>query len=1020
MKLARDLHDRRGEASALVGLAHVYRDAGQYDGAMLRYEKALRIYEELDHLRKKTEVMNHLGLMHKILGEYNEALALHKTALALARASGDQRGEARSLSGEGSVYLDMGEFEKAEQSYKQALELNRASDGAIGEGYALDRLGTVYQHWGRLDKARECFKKSLAIRRRIKHTKGQAESLNHLGELCRIQERYEEAREYSQQSLELARKIKSVKDQASALNSLGRVNRAQREFGRALEYHWQSREIMRNAGYVKGEIEALNGMGRAYTSLGQTDKALDAYREAIKLSKLIGYVKGEADALGSVGMIHKSLGRPEEALRYLTESLEIFRTIRVPKQEAKTLWRMGVVYWGTDRYDKARDHYQKALAIQEKLGLARDSRLTNALLAQLHMDMGEYDQAEICLKKSHSPLGKARLALLRSDFKTAEIAYRKLLAQAEKKQHWENRFAACTGLGLAMENLGDYAAAAEYYRRAIGLTEEQRKSLTAEQRATYFDVSSRGFRRTDPYEGLARVRLKLNKPQDAFSISDFSKARAFAEAISKRPSRMHFDVPKDVLEKDNELANRRSILESRRQKAVRDEDAPLIEYNERKIRKLDEEIQRHREEVREKHPLFAATKYPVKSVGLDGSALREREWVIAYDVTNSAVLIYLVHGNTMVKALLKAVEKTTVQSLVRKFRTPLLVQPPYDHKEIMARLRSFDFASGRRLFDLLLSDVLGSIPAGKPIIIIPDDTLSDLPFEALVVKGKGRIVQKGELPAATGVQFFGDRNPVVYYQSLSALTLARTCGRGQVPKHGLLVIADPVTSLKDRRAAKLSAHKLALTESKTLGSGSRRYMGQTGLDLPRLPETGELARRLAAAHKQTEAFTGFSASKQMLLERLAPRLGQFRHIVFALHGSYGDDVDGVKEPVLFLSLLPAGTDGLLRMSEVMGLRIKADVVALTACKSGLGRKVSGEGIMGMGRAFQYAGARSVLMSLWSVETSSSTMLTEKFCTYLFAGKDKLQALKLARHDIRRAGYDHPLFWAAFILVGEGD
>jgi CHAT domain-containing protein len=76
--------------------------------------------------------------------------------------------------------------------------------------------------------------------------------------------------------------------------------------------------------------------------------------------------------------------------------------------------------------------------------------------------------------------------------------------------------------------------------------------------------------------------------------------------------------------------------------------------------------------------------------------------------------------------------------------------------------------------------------------------------------------------------------------------------------------------------------------------------------------------------------------------------------------------------------------------------------------------------MGMGRAFQYAGAKSVLMSLWSVQVSASTKLVESFYNYLFAGKGRLEALQLARNDIRKDGYDHPFFWAGFILVGEND
>jgi CHAT domain-containing protein len=111
-------------------------------------------------------------------------------------------------------------------------------------------------------------------------------------------------------------------------------------------------------------------------------------------------------------------------------------------------------------------------------------------------------------------------------------------------------------------------------------------------------------------------------------------------------------------------------------------------------------------------------------------------------------------------------------------------------------------------------------------------------------------------------------------------------------------------------------------------------------------------------------------------------------------------------------------DGFLRLSEVTGLRLNCDIAALTACQTGLGRNISGEGTMGMGRAFQYAGAKSVLMSLWTVAETSSVQLVESFFKYIKEGKTKLEALKLAREEIRKAGYDHPFFWAPFILVGE--
>jgi len=195
--------------------------------------------------------------------------------------------------------------------------------------------------------------------------------------------------------------------------------------------------------------------------------------------------------------------------------------------------------------------------------------------------------------------------------------------------------------------------------------------------------------------------------------------------------------------------------------------------------------------------------------------------------------------------------------------------------------------------------------------------------------------------------------------------------------------------------------------------------GLKAIEVARLPLTGELAKRLSEIYQdRCDAYVGLEANKETFLTRIAPSLPQYGFIVFATHGFVDSSASGMAEPLLLLSLVPPGTDGLLRASEVMGLRMNASVVTLVACQTGLGRQVSGEGTMGMGRAFQYAGARSVLMSMWSVAEDSSIQLVQAFFRYLAQGKGKVEALKLARADLRNSGYDHPFFWAPFILVGE--
>jgi CHAT domain-containing protein len=186
-----------------------------------------------------------------------------------------------------------------------------------------------------------------------------------------------------------------------------------------------------------------------------------------------------------------------------------------------------------------------------------------------------------------------------------------------------------------------------------------------------------------------------------------------------------------------------------------------------------------------------------------------------------------------------------------------------------------------------------------------------------------------------------------------------------------------------------------------------------------LPETGRLAERLGDLFKpRSLVLTGMKASKASFLKDVGPHLTDYGRIVFATHGFFSMRTPGLREPFLALTMVPPGTDGFLTMSNVLSLKLNADLVALTACQTGLGRELSGEGVMSMGRAFQYAGAKSVIMTLWEVQVDSALMLIETFFQNLKAGKGKLEALTAARDQVKKAGYRHPFFWAPFILVGE--
>jgi len=374
----------------------------------------------------------------------------------------------------------------------------------------------------------------------------------------------------------------------------------------------------------------------------------------------------------------------------------------------------------------------------------------------------------------------------------------------------------------------------------------------------------------------------------------------------------------------------------------------------------------------------------------------------------------------LVRGLYKPISAKDLEGLVRRVMSPMEV----GRAKLEDKLMSFDVKACKSLADVLLGEVLSDIPAGSHLVVVPDGCVGLVPFEMLTLDAKGQTAKVGDIPVVLGAQFLGDRNPMSYYQSLTALTLARNLGTREKPGDRLLVMADPVFEMRDARAQQMRG------ASQVAGVEARLYQdlmaaveeGKVrGVYFGRLPLTGELADRIKSMYGQScTVYSGIRASKETFLKDIAGRLSSYGRVVFATHGYGGNDLPGIKEPVLVLTLVPPGTDGYLRMSEVMGLPLRADLAVLTACQTGLGRQLFGEGVMNMGRAFQYAGVRSVLVSQWSVSERSSTILVETFFKYLKAGKGKMEALKLAREDLRKQGYEHPFFWAPFILVGEAE
>ena len=867
------------------------------------------------------------------------------------------------------------DMENALGKYKEALKIFEKVGWGREIGATLNNMGVVYNMWGQYAKALEYYEKSLAVRRKAGDLRGEAINLNNMGLVSDSLGQYANALEYYERSLSIAKKIGDEQQEAATLNNMASVYDSWGQYSKALEQFEKSLAIMRKIGDATGEGFTLNDIGKVYNSRGQYAKALEYYENSVAIMRKIRDANGEANTLASMGKLNAQTGKYKDAEKAMKQALEMLQRMGVPTS-----------------------------AIQDDL-------------ANLYLETGDLSKAEALLKETNDNSSLGRLALLKSDYPSAVKFYENAVTSSEKTGAVDGLFRSYTGLAKSYEGMENYPKAEEYYEKAMNLTEKIRSGLLPSERKNFFEVKIGGFSRAEPSKDLARVRMKLNRHDGAIQALEITKARAFADHLSETSASGASGAPRQTLEKEQSLVNKLASLKKELAKTDRAKQSGRYDILSRETSEAEADLSSFVESLWKNNPEYAAVKYP-RQIGIKDSALAPNECVVMFDVSSSGVLIKLIRNQKEAESFFKKWEIDDLEKQVKKFRAPFENQHP----------REFDPELAESLYRKLLQAVLLDVPKGTPLIIIPDGILAILPFEALVTGGTAnwKKIEDDNWPEQftyypQGITYLGDDYPISYYQSLSALTLVRNMGAKIIHKDNLLVVADPVFSLKDQRAQQAGATRLSKKEREYNIQRMEPMEGSAGPVFPQLPETRILADSLVNIYGENcLALTGLKADKSDFLTKIAPRIDQYGIVVFATHGVLANQVPGIMEPFLALTMVPPGTDGALTMSDILSLKMNADVVALTACQTGLGKDVSGEGVMSMGRAFQYAGARSVLMSLWSVAEKSSVMLVESFFQHRKSGQSKLESLKSARDDIRNAGFKHPYFWAAFILVGEAN
>ncbi|MEW6348596.1 MAG: tetratricopeptide repeat protein [Thermodesulfobacteriota bacterium] len=1060
VNIRRRIRDVQGEGEVFIGLGNVSYRLGRYAEARAQYERALEICQRTGDRQGERHSLVNLGNVSKDWGLYGKAAEYYHKSLELAHTMGDAAGEGENLMGLGGISQDWGQYAKTVGYFRRALDIRRKIADVRGEVQTLLKLGNVYEDLGQhetsvrvCEQARELCERSLKTYGTAEDTSGRRITFEDLASAQEKCGRYAEAVECFDKALGLSSESGDVRGEARTLLKLGKLYCRWGRSAEAVEHCERSLAIYARNGEVPGQVQALHAMAGVYADFGDYANAMESYEKLLALAEKTQDMFSLERAYVGLGLVCSLWGRCDKAVQWHEKALDTSRKSGEPSREGRIFHRLGYVHACLGEYSKAAEFYEKALEFHRKGGdlrsegstllmlgrlLARKGQYTDAvsrveeglntflkegvpvnaalrLIGETYLDTGDFEKADFQLNAAHCLPSLGRLELTKGNHEAARKYYDKMLKIGKKNGKVYYLFAAHTGLGAALEGLQDYPGALAHYTKASEMMGALRSRFLLEKRGDFFDRRIEGFRTATPHEGLARVLMLMNRPGEALKYAELKRAYLFSAALPRWPKGQGFGVPHEILQKDSDLIDRLTAHEKKSQDAREREKNEVVAILEQRVKTIADDLSVHLHELRKQYPLFAATKYP-HAMELDRTVLKEDEWALSYSVTDSGLLIFLSRGNNIVRSLFKPIRRQDLDELVRKFMEPLEIGTAGHTAEQLCR---FDFTSGRELASLLLGDTLADLPNGAPLIVVPDDCLGVLPFEMLVLNDQGKVVEDRGLVHISGAEFFGDRNPISYSPSLTALTPALTPGRQRQVGDRILVVAEPAPSEDERCVAGMRrsyGDHMEGAFSKDLLMAIQREVAVT---FPRLSIASQIEESVMNADPTKTDVTGGAKAKSMLFEQ---DLSPYRSLIFAVHGYLGKNLPRIGEPALAMSLpdKPMGQDGFMRLSEVMALKLNADLVVLPTCRTGLGMHNSGEGAMGMARAFQYAGARSILITLWTVDHISSINLLDAFFRYMRDGKSKREALALAKAEIRKSGYDHPFFWAPFILGGDAD
>lgn len=950
--------ENRPESALLLGWLYT---------SQRRIDEALRVLEAALERVRGTDQPELEAALHMAIADAHRAASARATEPVLEHASaalkiyqqlGDPEGQLGESVRVAQAYAARGDAARAREVEDRCLTAARQAHSRIWEEAVLTIAGHDAELSGDLDRAIQAFTREAALYEEAGHPAGARTAAYELGGVYRRQGRFAEAIECFERLWAYGVSANDRLREAFGLRSLGAVYGDMGDYFRRLGYETESVRIFREEGYQWQAGAGLGNIADTYAALGDFPSARDSFLESLRQAREHQDLSEQESILISLGRLALTMDQPREALRYLDETRQFAGRVWYPEAEMEALAVRSGAYKRLGRYREAVESAKAAVALAQ----AGQNR---TLEAGLLSEMGD------CQLRAGDPAG-------------AEAAFARSLAIGATTGRPAVVAGARRGLAETAQRRGDYQAALGHLRAAIEAIEAMRTQIPSpELRAGFLRENWR------VYEEIVGVLSRLDQCEPgagygllAFEYAERSRARSFLDLLVESRAKIAKGLTAEQTQRQASLLNAIAA-------ATRVMDERPSPENGRAIETAERNLAQWVAGIRQSNPAYQQLRYPDPCSALEAQAVAARGGaIVEYALGAQRSHAWLISGASI--RMVRLAPRAEIEREVKAFRQDLERRP-------RGRTAADFEGRARRLYALLVAPLGPWLKPGQRLTIVPDGILHYLPFEALVAGGTAQS------------RFLIEDFTIGYAPSVTvyASLMAQATQKPAVGRRELLAYGDPVLQPAASRAGKPAE----------IGELVRGVYAVRGAKFTALPAARAEVEAISALFPPglRRMRLGADASEAALKRE---DLASYRRLHFATHGVVDEQIPARSG----LLLAPGGPeeDGVLQLNEIFNLDLDAELVTLSACQTGLGKLVTGEGVVGLTRAFLYAGAARVAVSLWEVDDLATGRLMESFYRRMKAGERPAEALRQAKLEMLRAeptAWRNPYFWAPFVLVG---